>query len=259
MTSAPWRPAPPWSPPQPRRPGAGAAARPARTPGDRAAATWRRLRRTTRRARRPVAALLLASATALVVHAAVRPPEVGGAASVVVATRDLPAGAAPASGTQTVHLPAAAVPRGALAPSSPSLTDGSVLAAPVRRGEVLTDVRLTGSAGLLASLAPGEVALPVPVASPLPEGLVSPGQRVAVLAGDGTGGWDASAAAEGAVPHGALVGSALVLAVDRGPVAAGLLTSGGGSTVVVLALAEDDAARVASAAAGGGVVLAVTG
>jgi len=129
----------------------------------------------------------------------------------------------------------------------------------VRRGEVLTDVRLTGAAGLLASLAPGEVALPVPVASPLPEGLVSPGQRVAVLTGDGSGGWGAATGAEGAASQGALVRSALVLAVNRDPVASGLLTGGGGSTAVVLALAEDDAARVASAAAGGGVVLAVTG
>lgn len=254
MTSAPWRPAPPWSPPQPRRSAGGAVGRSGRPTGDRAAASWRRLRRSARRARRPVAALLLASATALVVHAAVRPPEVAGAAAVVVATRDLPAGAAPAPGTQTVRLPAAAVPRGALTPSSPSLTDGSVLAGPVRRGEVLTDVRLTGTAGLLASLAPGEVALPVPVASALPEGLVSPGQRVAVLAVDGTGRWGA----EEAAPQGALVGSALVLAVDRGPVASGLLAGGGGSTAVVLALAEDDAARVASATASGGVVLAVT-
>lgn len=201
-----------------------------------------------------MAALLLASATALVVHAAVRPAEVPGAVAVVVAARDLPAGAAPAAGTQAVQLPASAVPQGALAPSSPSLSDGSVLAAPVRRGEVITDVRLTGAAGLLASLAPGEVALPVAVASPLPEGLVSPGQRVAVLAGDGAGGWS-----DGAAPQGALVSGALVLAVNRDPVAAGLLTGGGGSTAVVLALAEDDAARVASAAASGGVVLAVTG
>ncbi|MBF5080247.1 RcpC/CpaB family pilus assembly protein [Quadrisphaera sp. INWT6] len=255
MTSAPWRPAPPWSPPQPRRPGTGAVGRSPGSTGDRAAAAWRRLRRTARRARRPVAALLLASATALVVHAAVRPPAVSGAATVVVATRDLPAGASPASGTQVVRLPAEAVPEGALTPSSPALADGSRLAAPVRRGEVLTDVRLTGAAGLLASLGPGEVALPVPVASPLPEGLVSPGQRVAVLAGEASGGW----AADGVAPPEPLVGSALVLAVNRDPVASGLLTRSGGSTAVVLALAQDDAARVASAAAGGGVVLAVTG
>lgn len=255
MTSAPWRPAPPWSPPQPRRPGARSPAEPRRRA--RAAAAGRSLRRTARRARRPVAALLLAGATALVVHAAVRQPEAVGVTSVVVAARDLPTGADPSSGTEVLALPAGAVPEGALVPSSPALLDGSQLAAPVRRGEVLTDVRLTGAASLLSALAPGEVALPVPVASPLPEGLVSPGRHVAVLpAGDGggwaTGGADASGRA-------AVVSDAVVLAVSGGATATGLLPSGTSSTVVVLALPEGDAARVAAASGSGGVVLAVTG
>lgn len=251
-----------WRPPAPRS----AVARGRLAPAGRAPAAarrvpppaLRRLRRALRRSRRPVAALLLAAATALVVRTALTgadgPGAAGSPVAVVVASQDLPAGAALLGSTTTAHLPADAVPQGALDPTDiASAAQPLALAAPVRRGEVLTDVRLAGSA-LLASLPPGQVALPVPVASPLPQGLIGAGSRVAVLSGGLSGGLDGREA-DGS---GVLVRDAVVLAVDSGGASGGLLAGGSGDAVVVLAVDEPDAARVAAAASAGGVVLAVT-
>ncbi|PWJ55172.1 hypothetical protein SAMN06264364_10494 [Quadrisphaera granulorum] len=173
-----------------------------------------------------------------------------GSTAVVVASDNLPAGAAVASGSRTAALPESAVPQGALVPADLAAggrADGARLAAPVREGEVITDVRLRGD-DVLASLAPGQVAVPVSVTAPAPDGLLVPGARVAVLAAspdtiddDGTG---------------VLVPSAMLLVVSSDALTTGLLSGGGGGTVVVLALDDEDAARVAAATANGGVVLA---
>jgi pilus assembly protein CpaB len=240
-----------WPPPRAGAPVRGSALR---SPGQRGAGR-RRLRRALRRSRRPLAALLLAAATGLVVTALVPREAPGSGVGVLVAASDLPAGAAVAPGARAAVLPPAAVPSGALAPADVSASGRAAdarLAAPVRAGEVITDVRLSGG-DVLASLGPGQVAVPVAVAPPLPDGLVEPGGRVAVLA----------AAPEGppvgedlAPPSGVLVRSATVLAVSSDPLTTGLLAGGGGGTSVVLALDDDDAARVAAASANGGVVLA---
>lgn len=220
----------------------------------------RRLRRVLRRSRRPLAALLLACATGLVAMALVPRDDAVGGVQVLVATDDLPAGSPVAAGSRAARLPSSAVPSGALAPADVG-ADGRAadarLAAPVRRGEVITDVRLSGG-DLLASLAPGQVAVPVAVSSPLPDGLVVPGARVAVLAASPEGPpLPAEDDDEGAPqPDGVLVRSATVLVVSSDPLTTGLLASGGGGTAVVLALDDHAAARVAAATANGGVVLA---
>ncbi|TNM66980.1 Flp pilus assembly protein CpaB [Streptomyces sp. NP160] len=237
-----------WPPPQRRT----APSSPA--PG----AARRRLRRALRRSRRPLAAVLLACATALGVTALVPHEETGGGVPVLVAADDLPAGAAVAAGSRVAVLPPSAVPSGALGPADVDASGRAAdarLAAPVRAGEVITDVRLSGG-DVLASLAPGQVAVPVAVTSPLPDGLVVAGARVAVLAAAP----EAPAVPEdeeGTAPaSGLLVRSATVLVVSTDPLTTGLLAGGSGGTSVVLALDDDAAARVAAATADGGVVLA---
>src|SRR6185312_6091242 len=107
--------------------------------------------------RRAAAGLLAVLALALALRPAPAPARAApdaGTVPVAVAARDLPAGTA----LRTVDLRVAAVPvrvapRGR-SPDAAPLT-GRVLAAPVRAGEPVTDVRLVG-AGLTSLLAPGE-------------------------------------------------------------------------------------------------------
>ena len=202
-----------------------------------------RVLRRLRRRRRLVAAVLLALATASAVHA-VRPPAAPTTA-VLTAGRDLPGGHRLAAADVAVQrLPEAAVPDGVLAASSP--VDGRALAGPVRRGEVLTDARLSGT-GLLVGAGPGLMAVPVAVDGALPPGLVAAGDAVAVLAGasaSGLDGLDADA------PAGRLlVRRAQVLVAPQADAGAGLLGGSGVGErpVVVLALDGDQAARVTGA------------
>jgi len=79
-----------------------------------------------------------------------------------------------------VALPVAAVPAGALRTSAD--VAGHLLAAPVRRGEPLTDVRLLGPSLLAALPQPGLVAVPVRVADgSAAAAVVKPGDVVDVL------------------------------------------------------------------------------
>jgi Flp pilus assembly protein CpaB len=140
----------------------------------------RRLTQRLARRRRLIAALL-AGAAVVSGLTALRPP-----AAVTVrvwsAARDLPGGAALTSTDVTVErLPVADVPAGALAAARPIA--GRMLAAPVRRGEPLTDVRLLSTSLLAALGTPGLVAVPVRVADgPATSALVQPGDRVDVIA-----------------------------------------------------------------------------
>ncbi|GAB2516891.1 SAF domain-containing protein [Nocardiopsis aegyptia] len=132
---------------------------------------------------RRVIATLLAAAALLGAVLAVRPLSAP-AAQVLVATRDLDASSPVASGDLTTRaLPAAAVPEGALRPATE--TEGRTLNAPVRRGEVITDARLTDPPA--RAHGPDLVAVPVRVADPGAVALLSPGSRVDVLAASGAG------------------------------------------------------------------------
>jgi pilus assembly protein CpaB len=105
-------------------------------------------------------------------------PESEPVASVVAATRDLPAGTRLEDGDlRPLDLPVGAVPTGAVLSTGDAA--GRVLAGPVRSGEALTDVRLLGS-GLLPE--GGGVAVPVRVAEPALPLLLRAGDRVDVLA-----------------------------------------------------------------------------
>lgn len=189
-------------------------------------AARRELSRTLARHRRPLAAL----ATALAVLsglAAVRPapPDTN---PVLVAARDLPTGTRlAADDLTTVALGPATVPDGAYDPADPPL--GRLVAAPVRRGEPLTDARLVGP-GLADALADGEVlaSVEVPVATAW---LVRPGDSVDVVAG----------APRGATGAEVVAGGAMVVAVPRG-------NGGAEGSPLVLALDASDALAVEQAA-----------
>ena len=100
---------------------------------------------------------------------------------VVVAARDLaPGTVVDSSGVTVRELPPQVVPDGAA--RSPAVVVGRTLAAPVRRGEPLTDVRLTGSE-LTRAVAPdpGTVSVPLRLADPGVAAVLNPGVTVDVV------------------------------------------------------------------------------
>jgi Flp pilus assembly protein CpaB len=101
--------------------------------------------------------------------------------NVVVATRDLVPGTVVEADQVTVRgLPPQVVPDGAA--RSPAAVVGRTLAAPVRRGEPLTDVRLTGSELIHAvSGNPESVSVPLRLADPGVAALLHPGVAVDVV------------------------------------------------------------------------------
>ncbi|GAA0991304.1 MULTISPECIES: SAF domain-containing protein [Nocardiopsidaceae] len=137
----------------------------------------RALTRLLDRHRRVVAALLAAAALLSAVLAVRPPPEPAGL--VLVAARDLDATSPLAAGDLAPRpLPSDAVPDGALPADTEAA--GLSLTSPVRRGEVITDARLSDPPA--GPYGPGLVAVPVRVSDPGAVGLLSPGSRVDVLA-----------------------------------------------------------------------------
>jgi Flp pilus assembly protein CpaB len=192
-----------------------------------------RLRRSGRRLllarRRPLAALCAGVAVVGGVHAArpTPPPTV----AVTVAARDLPAGSILTRDDLAVRrFPTADAPAG----SGPAAV-GRTLAAPVREGEAVTDVRLVSPS--LVSGFPDRVAMPVRIADADAAGLLRAGDHIDLLAADPRGGRASYVAVN--VPVLALPAPA------DGDGAAGGLT---GRLVVVAVLAAD-VDRIAGAAA----------
>ena len=149
---------------------------------------------------------------------------------VLRAVRDLPAGT-PLSADDVVRaeLPTGAAPDGAV--REVGAVVGRLLAAPVRRGEALTDVRVAG-AGLLGSS--DLLAVPVRLADAATAALLHAGDRVDVLAAATSPGAPAQAQV--------VVDDAQVLAVP----ATG--DDSGDGALVVLAADADVARRLAAAA-----------
>jgi Flp pilus assembly protein CpaB len=191
------------------------------------------------RHRRPLAALSAALAVAAGVAAA-RPPTPP-STPVLVAARDLDTGAVPGPGDlRTVRLPPGAVPDHAL--RRPEDTHGRTLAAGVRRGEPITDVRLVGPQ-LRGS--PGSVALPVRFADADAARLLRPGDRVDVLAGP-----QRDAAADTGGPAGSATAShASVIARDTTVLTRPAGEQGGEGGLLILAVAPEAATAIAGAAA----------
>ncbi|MFD0045918.1 Flp pilus assembly protein CpaB [Pseudarthrobacter scleromae] len=129
------------------------------------------------RNRRLAVALLLCAAAAITVHQLTPAPVY--TVTALTAARDLPAGAA----LSEADLAAAQVPPGMMASGflkEPGEAAGKQLAAPLRKGQLLTDAQLVGP-GLLAGTPPGSAAVPLRMADPSSIQLVSPGQLVDVV------------------------------------------------------------------------------
>ena len=126
--------------------------------------------------RRAAAAVLVAVAAALALITGK-----GSAVAVVVAARDLAPGTVLKASEVTMHeVPAQGVPDGAA--RDPGAVLGRMLAAPVRRGEPLPDVRLTGPELVrTVSTDPDAVSVPLRLADPDVAALLHPGAAVDVV------------------------------------------------------------------------------
>ena len=180
------------------------------------------------RRRRLLAAFLTAVAVAAGLHAVAAPPPA--TESVMVAARDLPAGAELGSG----DLVTASFAPGTTPDDLAADPVGRILAAPLRRGEPVTDVRLVGP-GLTSLLGPGQVAAPLRLPDLAVAGLVHAGDRIDVLA-----------TAPDAGSAKVVAAGVLVLAPTR----AGQPSSPSGADgLLLLAVDETTGARLAAAAA----------
>jgi Flp pilus assembly protein CpaB len=179
---------------------------------------------------------LAAGSVAFALQALAPPPPAG--TDVVVAARDLAAGAVVSTGDLRVaHRPAGDVPSGAL--TSTAAATGRPVSSAVRRGEVLTDVRLVGPAAL-RGLADGTVAAPVRVVDAESAALLRPGDVVDLLA--------ASATPDAPTGEARLVASGVRVLLaprqQRSSLTAGL----GNGALLLVATSSSTAARLAAAA-----------
>ena len=200
---------------------------------------WQTAHRSVERHRRTIAAVL--AGLALYLSLSALAPEHPPTRAVWTAARDLAGGAPLRAGDLVLsRLPLAVVPAGALLPDSTVV--GRLLAAPVRRGEPLTDVRLLGPSLLVALGHPGQVAVPLRLADGgAAAALARPGEVVDVLA---VGALDEASASTAP----SVVASAVtVLAV---PARDGSSGADGGSDagLVVVAVSPAQAVALASAA-----------
>ena len=186
------------------------------------------VRRAVLRRRRLLAAALTAVAVAAGLHSVTAPPPPR--IDVLVAARDLPGGTVlgPEDLTPVPFAP------GSVPDDLAASTVGRTLAAPVRRGEPVTDVRLVGPG--LADGHPGLTAVPVRLPDAGMVGLLATGDRIDLVAADPEGS-GARVVATG-VP---------VLAVPGAPTDA---ASDGvtGRLVVVGAADQSEVTRIADAA-----------
>jgi len=101
------------------------------------------------------------------------------------AAADLPAGKTLEPGdVSAIGIPPGMAPSGS--PGSEAEFEGKQLAAPLRRGQLLTDAQVLGP-GLLAGSPAGTAAVPLRMADPASIQLVSPGQLVNVVLTGGNG------------------------------------------------------------------------
>lgn len=135
------------------------------------------------RNRRLAVALLLCLAAGIAVHQLTPVP--AHTVQAMAAARDLPAGAALGGGDiAAVSIPPALLAAGSFTEASG--LEGKQLAAPLRKGQLLSDAQLVGP-GLLTGAPPGSAAVPLRMADPASIQLVSPGQLVNVVLTNGNG------------------------------------------------------------------------
>ena len=187
----------------------------------------RAVRHQLRRRRRLVAAVLAAAAVVAGLRTVAPPPP--DTVAVLIAARDLPSGAL----LDDRDLVARDFPARLAPPGATGAAAGRVLAAPVRRGEVLTDVRLVGPA--LPDAVPGETVLPVRLPDAGMATLLRAGDEVDLVATD-----------PGSGETGVVARDVTVLATPTG-VPDGPAGGAGGALVVVSASASE-AIAIAQAA-----------
>lgn len=185
---------------------------------------WRALRR--------ALALLL---ILLAGWSATRPPPAETGVRVVVATQDLTLGTL-LSSADVAGVIRGSPPDGALSDVSEAV--GARISAPVRRGEVLTDVRLVDPGG--PDPGPGRVALVVHPVDPGLAGLLQPGMTVSVVALTAAG------------TATTLADAAIVLSLLDAPTAAG-------NAPLLLSVGEGDADGVSAASLTGDVSVRLSG
>lgn len=201
-------------------------------------------RRTLLRRRRSLSALCAGLAVLAGLHTVAPPPPE--TVAVLTAARDLPSGSRLGpDDLGVVRVPPGAAPDGLLARGQ---AVGRTLAAPVRRGEAVTDVRLVGAS--LVEGYPGTVAVPVRIPDAGAVALLRVGDRIDVVA-SGTG----DDGPGRTVAHRAPV-VALPAAEEPGSLAAGAGTSG---RLVVLAVPRDEAEDLAGHAVRGFLSITLSG
>lgn len=196
------------------------------------------LRRAAAWHRRLLVGGLLAASVAFAIQALSPEPPPG--VGVLVATKDLSGGAPLSpSDVRVREVPPSVVPEGALRHEDDAA--GRTLVAPLRSGEVVTDVRVVGRS-LLDAYGDGLVATPVRIADAASVRLLRAGDVIDVLAAGAEAGASAEAGARLAAA------TVRVITIPQGDRA--LLGSGddGDGGLIVVATTSATAARLAAAA-----------
>ncbi|MFJ5698308.1 RcpC/CpaB family pilus assembly protein [Arthrobacter sp. NPDC093139] len=142
-----------------------------------------RLRGWLNRNRRLAVALLLCAAAGVTVHQLTPAP--AHTSPALAAARDIPAGATlGGSDVAAVNVPPHMLSTGTL--TNAAQLSGKQLAAPLRKGQLLSDTQLVGP-GLLIGSPPGSAAVPLRMADPSSIQLVSPGMLIDVVLTSGPG------------------------------------------------------------------------
>jgi Flp pilus assembly protein CpaB len=201
------------------------------------------------RNRRLAIALLLCIAAGITVHQLTPAP--ADTATTLAAARDLPAGTAlTAADLAPAKIPPQLVNAGSI--TDPREATGKQLAAPLRKGQLLTDSQLLGP-GLLAGAPPGSAAVPLRMADPSSIQLVSPGQLVNVVL-TGANGYDHNS------PSQVLASSVPVLWTSgQGGKTGQWLGTGETDGLIVVAAAPEQAARLAGASTQGKLFFVLVG
>lgn len=171
--------------------------------------------------------------------------------SALAAARDLPAGSSLGpSDLAEVQVPPGMIAAGSV--RSNAEAEGKQLAAPLRKGQLLTDTQLLGP-GLLAGTPPDSAAVPLRMADPSSIQLVSPGQLVNVVL-TGTNGYDQQAPSEvlaTAVP--------VLWTSGQGGKSGEWLGTGETDGLIVVAARPEQAARLAGASTRGKLFFVLVG
>lgn len=198
--------------------------------------------RRTRVLRRLLAIGLLIAAGAV---ASISPTSATEGTAVLVATRDLPAGAR-LTGADIAVAAVRSPPDGLLDAGHPGDVAGAVLSGSMRRGEILTDARIVGDRG--PDPGPGRAAVPVPLTDAAVAALLAPGSHVVLVGVPAADDW--SSAGGGAIE--VLAADAVVLSVAE---PAGGLGGVGAGRIAVISVPAAEADPVTAAAAAGAITV----